>query len=920
MLVNQPAHFIERLTQSLESTINSLQFGDVIMPREVPIPRRESRKLYNRRFKQDEINFLRKAGVSPKKSDSYPLRLSAEDIGNLVWGRVSPEVAASYNPRFSGYEICRLLQPQGIFPPEEKNRDLEEDIEEEIGMLYGRTSSRMFDDGTNSFDRYFFHSEKEEEISYPSVSPSVADSYNTRFTGDQIAEFVVSGITPKQADAFDTRFDGFEILTLLCCGINSDTARPFSTRFNGYEINGLVEKKIPAEVAKRYPFHFTGFDIAELVENEISAEIAEVFDHKFRGMDIVHFVEAHISPESAMRYKPLFMGCVGQAAAAGISPEVIAQYGKRFHDGIVNLYKQGILPQKANCYPKRFGAEDVVHLVGWGISSFQARAFYEDLSADDIVFLKEMGITTQIMDKKTQENLCNVIRYLRYKFEAQFEPDDYQCIGVGTSSIIILDEGEQTVYKVSPNLDEEVRLLERLQTRGRPRHVITLEGNVKRSSYAHVIALEYVEGKSLKQLLDVENIVFPIPVAAKYAQHIFKGLARMKRERIFHRDLWLGNVMIDECVDQAKIIDLGIATDNAKEKRVERKNRRYGGENDLQSLGQILYKMVTGKHPFNTTIDRSTCSIPEEVRKERERAYATNETLHRRLKQLERNISNKTLAAVITHCLEAKGSEEDYQCIGELLSRIPKQGRTHYHKRFSFKDRLWLRKEGVPPEEANKFDKNFDGVYIGLIYKVGGTWEKVCTYPGHFRPHSVGALIKENCSAEEAERYTPEFDGFEIAMIYKNGVSPEKARRYLRTFSPYDAAQLIEKNCPLEEAEKYDSEFGGHTIGRLYKEEISPETASAYSKRFRSTFVVDLIQSGCKPEVAEQYNLVFESHQVVTLYNCGITPEQAESYITQDNLLFPPEIQKRGLADIFLKAKIRKEFAQKWGAEDDIPF
>jgi len=171
--------------------------------------------------------------------------------------------------------------------------------------------------------------------------------------------------------------------------------------------------------------------------------------------------------------------------------------------------------------------------------------------------------------------------------------------------------------------------------------------------------MEFIEGKTLLQYLQ-ENTPNPKEIIS-YGKDILNGIAELRRGSVSHGDLWLGNIMIDSVKNRAVIIDLGSATDNFENK--PKCNRRYGGENDLQSLGQIIYKMITRCHIFNPTIDTSTHIIPERIKKERERIYADQSALETRLKQIDENVPDKNTAEIIRICLTSEGADEDYQIL-----------------------------------------------------------------------------------------------------------------------------------------------------------------------------------------------------------------------------------------------------------------
>ena len=77
--------------------------------------------------------------------------------------------------------------------------------------------------------------------------------------------------------------------------------------------------------------------------------------------------------------------------------------------------------------------------------------------------------------------------------------------------------------------------------------------------------------------------------------------------------------MIDYENDKAVIIDLGIATTKKGAQPLD--NRRYGGVNDLVSLGQIIYKMYTGEHLFAESESMETTIYAQELNDHRDWIY-----------------------------------------------------------------------------------------------------------------------------------------------------------------------------------------------------------------------------------------------------------------------------------------------------------
>jgi len=354
-----------------------------------------------------------------------------------------------------------------------------------------------------------------------------------------------------------------------------------------------------------------------------------------------------------------------------------------------------VTPELSVKLSKRFSKTGLLLMQDEKIDLQTALNYDSSLNAFKISFLYNAGLTPEVIGKKEQQQLGDLLEGF-YKFTLfndfkfrESNPDHqsklggYQFVGSGASGFVVFKNYgyEKTAFKISYVADSEQEILEKLKDAHKDKeagleNVVSIKS--KNSFVGKTIKkwfkipkffeLEYIEGKNLSTLLDIEKSFFDYPKTLKYSKDIFNGLLELKSAGIYHRDLWLGNVMIDEVQDRAVIIDLGIATDDPGDGPKD--NRRYGGENDLHSLGQIMYKMATGEHLFNPSINMSTHLIPEEIKEERERSYADQATLQKRLKEVEVTIQDNNLASLIKFCLEAKGTEEDYQRLEERFTNV----------------------------------------------------------------------------------------------------------------------------------------------------------------------------------------------------------------------------------------------------------
>jgi serine/threonine protein kinase len=128
------------------------------------------------------------------------------------------------------------------------------------------------------------------------------------------------------------------------------------------------------------------------------------------------------------------------------------------------------------------------------------------------------------------------------------------------------------------------------------------------------LAMEWVEGRPLRQLLD-EQKKFSPERTVRIALGVCDALHYIHSRGIVHRDLKPDNIMVDT-EDHIKLIDFGIAqTAGARRLTFARltksmgtpdyispeqvKGKRGDARSDIYSLGVILYEMLVGRVPFD---------------------------------------------------------------------------------------------------------------------------------------------------------------------------------------------------------------------------------------------------------------------------------------------------------------------------------
>jgi eukaryotic-like serine/threonine-protein kinase len=127
---------------------------------------------------------------------------------------------------------------------------------------------------------------------------------------------------------------------------------------------------------------------------------------------------------------------------------------------------------------------------------------------------------------------------------------------------------------------------------------------------SYFIVMEYVEGKTLKELIRSRGAC-PTPVAVAYTRQILSALRYAHRNGVIHRDIKPHNVMVDP-EGQLKVMDFGIARAGASQMTEEgaiigtaqylspeqARGAPVDQTSDLYSCGIVLYELLTGDVPF----------------------------------------------------------------------------------------------------------------------------------------------------------------------------------------------------------------------------------------------------------------------------------------------------------------------------------
>ncbi len=145
-----------------------------------------------------------------------------------------------------------------------------------------------------------------------------------------------------------------------------------------------------------------------------------------------------------------------------------------------------------------------------------------------------------------------------------------------------------------------------------------------REGASYYIAMEYVDGVSLAELIEKERYL-PNDVALLILGEIARALKYAHDRGVIHRDVKPENVLIARS-GAVKLTDFGIATSDASHDEGLTRNMTLGTpaymspeqienssavdkRSDIYSLGVVLYKMVTGKSPYPGNMTPETITL-----------------------------------------------------------------------------------------------------------------------------------------------------------------------------------------------------------------------------------------------------------------------------------------------------------------------
>lgn len=579
----------------------------------------KSHDIFDERFDEYQVKELEMMGKTPAQANSYDKKFNGDEVLWLLKVHCPNEIAVRYDERFSGKTVFKFYQAE--IPPEVANQ----------------------------YDSRFSTSEIIEQYKIGFFPDEANQSRSQRFSQANIIELAEKGCPLEQAEQYALRFAAWEIGYMHKAGCTPQEAEAYGDQCNGRTIAEYVQYHISPEDAKRFNKKGIIFDAEEILTFKRLGCLPQK-TNKYEGFasrDIVRLIEVGCSPEKANRLKKNF--AIEEIIALhqlDCPLDTAIRYDLTRFDGpqVVRLFKANCLPEQAEQYDHRFNGEDVVHFVEARLTPETVNQYDPALNAANIVIINQMGYHPGKIAKTAEKKLQLIYKVSKSVVKDVVKPGqsiewNFRLIELGGTAIILQKDGKAFKYAAPDELRHEsfiYSLLEKIDYQ----HIVKLLGERKdENTSLHFLVsilvrdglldklaleLEFIDGMTLEQIIKKEGQLDHDRVF-RYGAGILKGIEELHSGFLYHRDLHDRNIMIRKETDEPVIIDLGTVVTRDEQNHVHDLNRVFGGNNDMVSLGQLMYKMATGQPLFwdkewnNQLADQS--EVKNRIKKIREDAY-----------------------------------------------------------------------------------------------------------------------------------------------------------------------------------------------------------------------------------------------------------------------------------------------------------
>jgi serine/threonine-protein kinase len=304
---------------------------------------------------------------------------------------------------------------------------------------------------------------------------------------------------------------------------------------------------------------------------------------------------------------------------------------------------------------------------------------------------------------------------------------------------------EVALKAIHPQLADNQQLMDRFKieamTQARLNHpnIVTIF-SFNKIEDQYFIAMEYIEGKSLKELLQAKRML-AIGEAVSLVIQVAEGLAYAHSHNVIHRDIKPANILLGKD-NHVKISDFGIAKIFGAE-GVTKTGMMMGtpwytppeqimGKNidfraDLYSLGVTFYELLTSRVPFDSETNSEFQIQKAHLETPPPRPSIYNPQINARLEN------------IILRALQKK-VEKRYQSAGEMIAELrkvqEKLGKTGVPEIGEAEHTLIL--DAAPAKRRHSFLSPLNVAIFLLLLLAGGVFWMIISGRSTFREQAGG--------------------------------------------------------------------------------------------------------------------------------------------------------------------------------------
>lgn len=429
---------------------------------------------------------------------------------------------------------------------------------------------------------------------------------------------------------------------------------------------------------------------------------------------------------------------------------------------------------------------------------------------------------------------------------------------------------------------------------------------------AKAIDMEYVEGKTLKEVLT--NGPIEISKALNYAYQILSGLGYLHSHGICHRDLKPDNIMITD-EDIIKLIDFGLATTEEIVSQ-PKLNRAYAApefridkeynNSDIWSFGLIFYEILAGEHlikPSEKDVYNSIERFKDYVaNKEKVWAEVQKELDEKYIHRLESNVPME-LRGVLLKCLNVDPNSR-YKSVDEVLRSVrvaqisnrkiamEKAKRDYTHRAEGYGIAVKTYKDPALRAKSRKLFEPINSFGIALDIGCGQGDASTC--------------LQEQVKVNNEKIWTPS-----VSEIHYVDITPSMVEKGIKGGKIKSLAFV--KYIDASERLPYPNDSFDYIITRYFIHDLNPE-----EKKFLFWDVIGILKPGGKFQIIDMvadtsetqilYN-TYHSRKTIGAYRECWIPTKSEYY-----LLF----SERGFENVVTDVYISRVNTKDWVKEGQI--